>query len=152
MPEMVAYPNSAVPFKIGGKVVPVSKSCASLYLAELMYEFNLEVARREKARDAAQELPVRGGASLADPGTEAPCGPEMACVASAVWIAPGCPVSWGRCPWPKIGVAAQAWRRAVISRRMSGVKISCIASSIFPPGTTMMLGRDMNESCSIDSR
>jgi len=47
---------------------------------------------------------------------------------------------------------AQAWRRAVISRSMSGVKISCIASSIFPPGTTMMFGRDMNESCSIDSR
>ena len=32
------------------------------------------------------------------------------------------------------------------------MKISCIASSIFPPGTTMMFGRDMNESCSIDSR
>ena len=46
----------------------------------------------------------------------------------------------------------QARCRASISRRMSGVKISCIASSIFPPGTTMMFGRDMNESCSIDSR
>ena len=46
----------------------------------------------------------------------------------------------------------QARRRACISRRMSGVKISCIASSIFPPGTTMMFGRDMKESCSIDSR
>jgi hypothetical protein len=46
----------------------------------------------------------------------------------------------------------QARRRASIRRRMSGVKISCIASSIFPPGTTMMFGRDMNESCSIDSR
>ena len=46
----------------------------------------------------------------------------------------------------------QARRRASISRRMSGVKISCMASSIFPPGTTMMFGRDMNESCSIDSR
>jgi hypothetical protein len=54
MPGLVAYPNSAVPFKIGGKVVPVSNSCASLYLAELMYEFNLEVAKREKARDTAQ--------------------------------------------------------------------------------------------------
>jgi hypothetical protein len=50
------------------------------------------------------------------------------------------------------GAGAQAWRRAAISRRMSGVKISCMASSILPPGTTMMLGRDMNESCSIDSR
>ena len=50
------------------------------------------------------------------------------------------------------GADAQAWRRTAISRRMSGVKISCIASSIFPPGTTMMFGRDMNESCSIDSR
>ena len=46
----------------------------------------------------------------------------------------------------------QARRRVSISRRISGVKISCIASSIFPPGTTMMFGRDMNESCSIDSR
>ena len=27
-----------------------------------------------------------------------------------------------------------------------GVKISCIASSIFPPGATMMFGRDMKES------
>ena len=53
---------------------------------------------------------------------------------------------------PGRGADVQAWRRAAISRSMSGVKISCIASSIFPPGTTMMFGRDMNESCSIDSR
>ena len=30
-------------------------------------------------------------------------------------------------------------------RQMKGVKISCIASSILPPGTTMVLARDMNE-------
>jgi len=36
--------------------------------------------------------------------------------------------------------------------RMSGVKINCIASSIFPPGMTMMLGRDINESCRMDSK
>ena len=29
---------------------------------------------------------------------------------------------------------------------MKGVKINCIASSIFPPGTTIVLARDMNES------
>ena len=33
-----------------------------------------------------------------------------------------------------------------------GVKISCIASSIFPPGTTSALARDMKESCSMLSR
>jgi len=60
---------------------------------------------------------------------------------------------WVELTKPLFGRAgAQAWRRAAISRRMSGVKISCMASSIFPPGTTMMFGRDMNESCSIDSR
>ena len=37
-----------------------------------------------------------------------------------------------------------------MNRRMSGVKINCIASSIFPPGTTMMLGRDINESSRMD--
>lgn len=33
-----------------------------------------------------------------------------------------------------------------------GVKISCIANSIFPPGQTMVFARDMNESWSIESR
>jgi hypothetical protein len=46
----------------------------------------------------------------------------------------------------------QARLRLSISRKIIGVKISCMASSILPPGTTMLLGRDMNESCSIDSR
>ena len=32
------------------------------------------------------------------------------------------------------------------------MKISCIASSILPPGTTMVLARDMNESCTMLSR
>ena len=31
------------------------------------------------------------------------------------------------------------------------MKMSCIASGILPPGTTMQLGRDMNESWSIVS-
>ena len=48
--------------------------------------------------------------------------------------------------------AGQARLRLSISRKINGVKISCMASSILPPGTTMLLGRDMNESCSIDSR
>ena len=38
-----------------------------------------------------------------------------------------------------------------MNRRMSEVKINCIASSIFPSGTTMMLGRDINESSRMDS-
>ena len=46
--------------------------------------------------------------------------------------------------------SCQASRRASMNRRMSGVKINCIASSIFPPGTTMMLGRDINESSRMD--
>ena len=50
------------------------------------------------------------------------------------------------------GPAGQARLRLSISRKIIGVKISCMASSILPPGTTMLLGRDMNESCSIDSR
>ena len=33
-----------------------------------------------------------------------------------------------------------------------GVKMSCIARSIFPPGHTMVFGLDMNESCSMDNR
>ncbi len=33
-----------------------------------------------------------------------------------------------------------------------GVKMSCMARSILPPGATMVFGRDMNESCSMVSR
>ena len=47
--------------------------------------------------------------------------------------------------------ARQSLRRS-ISRQIMGVKMSCIARSILPPGQTMVLGRDMKESCSIDSR
>ena len=36
--------------------------------------------------------------------------------------------------------------------RIIGVKMSCIASPILPPGTMMVLGRVIAESCSIDSR
>jgi hypothetical protein len=42
--------------------------------------------------------------------------------------------------------ATSALRRRSISRRIMGVKMSCIASSILPPGATMVFGRDMNES------
>ena len=57
-------------------------------------------------------------------------------------------------PGPAVSAPVQdaSWRFFSINRRISGVKISCMDSSIFPPGTTMMFGRDMNESCSIDSR
>src|SRR5262249_13186876 len=37
-------------------------------------------------------------------------------------------------------------------RQIMGVKINCMARSIFPPGQTIVLARDMNESCSIESR
>jgi hypothetical protein len=33
-----------------------------------------------------------------------------------------------------------------------GVKMSCMARSIFPPGHTMVFGRDMKESCSMDNK
>ena len=39
-----------------------------------------------------------------------------------------------------------------ISRRIIGVKISCMARPILPPGTTMLFGRVIQESCSIDIR
>ncbi len=42
--------------------------------------------------------------------------------------------------------------RLSISRQIIGVKISCMARSILPPGQTMVFGRDMKESCSMDSR
>src|SRR5215471_11146158 len=44
--------------------------------------------------------------------------------------------------------------RACRSRncKIIGVKINCIASPIFPPGTTITLGRDIKESCSMVSR
>ncbi|SPX79332.1 Uncharacterised protein [Mycobacterium xenopi] len=41
--------------------------------------------------------------------------------------------------------SSSALRRSM-SRRIIGVKISCIAKSILPPGHTIVLGRDMNES------
>src|SRR5262249_2660406 len=49
---------------------------------------------------------------------------------------------------------ARAWDSFLHSsrRQIIGVKINCIARSIFPPGHTMVFGRDMNESWSIDSR
>ena len=45
-----------------------------------------------------------------------------------------------------------ARRLRSISRRISGVRINCIASPILPPGATMLLGRDIDEPSSIDSR
>lgn len=52
---------------------------------------------------------------------------------------------------PAAGEEIGYWRLS-ISRQIIGVRISCMASSIFPPGQTMVFGRDMNESCSMDSR
>ena len=40
----------------------------------------------------------------------------------------------------------QPLRLASTMRKIIGVKINCIANSILPPGTTMLLGRDMKES------
>lgn len=42
--------------------------------------------------------------------------------------------------------------RLAIRSLISGVRINCMAKSILPPGTTMVLRRDMNESLIIDSR
>jgi hypothetical protein len=50
------------------------------------------------------------------------------------------------------GCAPSARRRTSMSFKIIGVKMSCMASSIFPPGHTMMFGRDMKESCTIDKR
>ncbi len=48
---------------------------------------------------------------------------------------------------------SSALRRSNSRSTIGGVKMSCIARSILPPGgQTMVLARDMNESCSIDSR
>ncbi len=53
---------------------------------------------------------------------------------------------------PSSGRRQAARRLRSTSWRIMGVKMSCIASSIFPPGTTIEFGRDMNESRSIESR
>jgi hypothetical protein len=51
------------------------------------------------------------------------------------------PRSTGRWIAAAIRAAPRArWRRSIM-RQMKGVKISCIASSILPPGTTMVLAR-----------
>ena len=42
-------------------------------------------------------------------------------------------------------------RRSII-RQMNGVKMSCMESSILPPGTTMVLARDMKESATMFSK
>ncbi len=39
-----------------------------------------------------------------------------------------------------------------IIRRISGVRMICMASGSLPPGTTSVFGRDMNESWITDSR
>jgi len=52
----------------------------------------------------------------------------------------------------RIVVCYWARRFKSISRRIIGVRMNCIARPIFPPGTTMVFGLLMNESCSIDSR
>jgi hypothetical protein len=45
-----------------------------------------------------------------------------------------------------------ARRLTSMSFKIIGVSMSCMANSIFPPGATMMFGRDMNESWIMDSR
>ena len=45
-----------------------------------------------------------------------------------------------------------ARRLRSMSCRIIGVRMSCIATAIFPPGTTMLFARDMNASCSMVSR
>ena len=52
---------------------------------------------------------------------------------------------------PRQRPSSSALRRS-ISRIIIGVKMSCIARSILPPGHTSVFGRDMNESWSIASR
>ena len=47
---------------------------------------------------------------------------------------------------------ASASLRRSMRRKIIGVRISCMARSIFPPGHTIVLDRDMNEPWSIDSR
>src|SRR5262249_45382759 len=42
--------------------------------------------------------------------------------------------------------------RHSMSLQIMGVKMSCMARSILPPGQTMVLARDMKESCSMESR
>jgi hypothetical protein len=60
MPELAAYPG-AVPLMIGkDPMKPAFR--APLYLQELLYEFNLEVARRQK------EEPALAAAEGAEPG------------------------------------------------------------------------------------
>jgi hypothetical protein len=50
------------------------------------------------------------------------------------------------------GTRQSAFARRSSSRHSNGVKMSCMARSIFPPGHTIVFGLDMNESCSMDSR
>src|SRR5581483_446526 len=49
---------------------------------------------------------------------------------------------------------ARAWVSFLHSsrRQIMGVKMSCMARSILPPGHTMVFGRDMKESCNMDNR
>ena len=46
MPDLVAYPGGSVPLRIGK---PVDQVSAPLLMAELLYEFSKEVARRTVA-------------------------------------------------------------------------------------------------------
>ncbi len=50
--------------------------------------------------------------------------------------------------------ACRAWAFCLRSRmrQTNGVKMTSMASSILPPGTTIVFARDMNESCSMDMR
>jgi hypothetical protein len=54
-PVYTSYPGSGVPVTIDGRVLNGPANVTSLVLLEIEYEFNMEVARREKAKakDAA---------------------------------------------------------------------------------------------------
>ncbi len=66
----------------------------------------------------------------------------------------------GPSAWLPRGGAPKALRRwsvyprffISIMRRIIGVKMSCIARPILPPGIAIVFGRVIIESCSIDSR
>ncbi len=66
---------------------------------------------------------------------------------------PPAPGSWRDRRRARVDRGGQYARFLVsIIRRISGVRMICIASGSLPPGTTSVFGRDMNESWIIDSR
>jgi Tn3 transposase DDE domain len=60
--------------------------------------------------------------------------------------------AWLGAHQPNLGPIQNAFFLRSISCQIIGVKMSCIANAIFPPGHTIVLARDMKLSCSIESR